>query len=130
MTEADLTFSSMTSADWHPIHADSEFAKGTAIGQRIFHGTFCMHVAAGMATHFPNLGKSVVGALGFREWRFLKPVFVGDTVHVEVEIAAKRPTSDGQRGVLERHIRLLKHSGEVAQEGIAVMLVERGGDTE
>jgi acyl dehydratase len=128
LTEADLTVSCMTSTDWHPIHADQEFAKGTPIGQRIFHGTFCMHVAFGMATHFPNLGDAVIGALGFSEWRFLKPVFIGDTLHAEVEIISKRPTSDGKRGVVERRIRLLKQTGEVVQEGITTMLAAREGN--
>lgn len=125
LTEADLTVSCMTSTDWHPIHADQEFAKGTSIGQRIFHGTYCMHIAFGMATHFPNLGNSVIAALGFSDWRFLKAVVIGDTVHAEVEIVSKRLTSDGKRGVLERRIRLLKQTGEVVQEGITTMLAER-----
>ena len=129
LTEADLTLSCMTSTDWHPIHADQEFAKGTPIRQRIFHGTYGLHIAFGMATHFPDLGNAVIAALGLGEWRFAKAMFVGDTVHAEVEIVSKRLTSDGKRGVIERRIRLVKHTGEVVQEGIATMLARREGNS-
>ncbi len=123
LTEAELALSCMLSTDWHPIHADEEFAKTTRIGRRMFHGTFGIHIAFGMATPFPELGDSVIAASGLREWKYLAPLFVGDTVHVEVEIVGKRVTSDAKRGVIERRLRLLKHSGEVAQEGVAATLV-------
>lgn len=123
LTEAELALSCMLTTDWHPIHADEEFAKTTPIGRRMFHGTFGIAVAFGMATRFPELGDTVIAATGFTEWKYLKPLFVGDTVHVEVEIVGKRVTSDGKRGVIERRLRLCKHTGEVAQEGVAGTLV-------
>lgn len=126
LTEAELALSCMLTGDWHPIHADQEFARTTAVGQRIFHGMFGTAIAFGMATRFPPHGAEVIAALGLREWRFLAPLVVGDTVHVEVQITAKRATSDGRRGIVERRIRLVKHGGEVAQEGIASTLVHRG----
>jgi acyl dehydratase len=126
LTEAELTLACMTSGDWHPIHADAQYAKTSVGGARIFQGTYCLHVAVAMATHFPNLGPAVIGALGFREWKFLAPVVPGDTVHVEVEIQGKRLTSDGKRGLIERRIRLINHSGVTVQDGIATMMATVG----
>ncbi len=123
LTEAELAMSCMLTTDWHPIHADEEFAKTTPIGRRMFHGTFGIAIAFGMATRYPELGDSVIAATGLTAWKYLAPLFVGDTVHVEVEIIGKRVTSDGKRGVIERRLRLLKHTGEVAQEGVAGTLV-------
>lgn len=124
MTEAELVQSCMTSGDWHPIHADAEFAASTPMGQRIFQGTWGVHVALGMATPFPPLGDLVVGALGLSEWRYEAPLRVGDTVHVEVEIAGKRRTGSGERGILERRIRLVRHDGTVVQQGVATNMVK------
>jgi acyl dehydratase len=127
LTEADLHHACMSSGDWHPIHADAEFARTTPLGQRIFQGSYGLHIAFGMATKFPELGDGVIAALGFSTWRYLAPLFIGDTVSVEVEVVGKRPTADGQRGVLERRIRLLNQSGQVVQEGVAQTMVRRHG---
>jgi len=128
LTEADLVYACMSSGDWHPIHADAEFVKNTPLGGRIFQGTYGIHIAIGMASHLPELGDNVIAALGLSQWRYLKPLFVGDTVHVEVTIASKRETSDPKRGIIERQMRLVKHGGEVAQEGaVQTMIRRRGG---
>lgn len=125
LTEAELSWSCMTSGDWHAIHADAEFAARSAAGQRMFQGSYGIHIAMGMATHLPELGNTVIAALGFKQWKFCAPLFVNDTVSVEVELLAKRATSDGLRGVLERGIRLVKSDGTVAQEGVLATLVLR-----
>ncbi|MDB5965772.1 MAG: hypothetical protein JWQ72_2272 [Polaromonas sp.] len=122
LTDADLTIACMTSGDWHPIHADAEYAKSSLGQQRIFHGTYGLHVAIALATRFPDLGSDVIGALGFSEWRFMAPLFVGDTVHVEVEIASMRHTSSPGRGLVERRITLKKADGSIAQQGLAQMM--------
>lgn len=124
LTEADLAQACMTSGDWHPIHADAAYAAGTPAGQRVFQGTYGLHVAVGMATPFPSaMVPEVIGALGLSEWRYLAPLVVGDTVHVEVEVSGKRRTSDGARGVIERRIRLVRQDGVVAQQGLVQTLV-------
>lgn len=128
LTEGDLTMACMTSGDWHPIHADAEFAKSSVAGQRIFQGTYGLHVAMALATKCPDLGDDVIGALGFSDWRYSAPLFVGDTVHVEVEIAAKRLTSRAGRGLVERRITLKKADGSVVQEGTATMMARCKGD--
>jgi|GEM_PF-2848778 hypothetical protein len=48
LTDADLTIACVTSCDWHPIHADAEFAKESIGQQRIFHGTYGLHIAMGI----------------------------------------------------------------------------------
>ncbi len=123
LTEADLTMACMTSGDWHPIHADAEFSKNSVAKQRIFQGTYGLHVAMALATRFPEVGDKVIGALGLGEWRYCAPLFVGDTVHVEVEIASLRQTSRAGRGLVERRITLKKSDGSVAQQGVATMMM-------
>lgn len=122
LTEADLTLACMTSGDWHPIHADAEFAEKSLAGQRIFQGSYGLHVAMALATPFPDLGADVIGALGFSEWRYVAPLCIGDTVHVDVEIAAKRVTGQPGRGVVERRITLRKADGSIAQQGTSQMM--------
>lgn len=129
LAETDLSFSCMLTGSWHPIHADQEHARGTEIGQRILHGCYGLMLACGMASDMPFLGSAVITDLGIRDWRYLLPLFVGDTVHVEMEITGKRITSNPARGVLERRLRLVKASGALAHEGISTLLIARKAET-
>jgi acyl dehydratase len=61
--------------------------------------------------------------LGLEQWQFCAPLFVGDTVHVELELTELRRTSDGLRLVLKKRIGLRKHDGKLAQEGISASLI-------
>ena len=125
LSEADLTFSCMLSGGWHPIHADEAYAQSSPLGRRILHGSYCMVIATGLAADLPFLGSAVITDLGVKDWRYIKPVFAGDTLYAEVEIVGKRITSNPSRGVLDRRIRLVKASGETAQEGISSLLIDR-----
>lgn len=125
LTEADLGFSCMLTGGWQPIHADQEHARSTELGQRILHGCYGLMLACGMAYDMPFLGPTVITDLGLRDWRYLLPLFAGDTVHVEMEVTGTRITSNPARAVLERRLRLVKACGSVAQEGTSALLIAR-----
>jgi acyl dehydratase len=124
LNEHELGLACMLSADWHPIHADARYAAASALGQRVFQGGYGVMLALGMATRFPAVGTRHALALGLQDWQFRAPLFVGDTVHVAVELTELRRTSDGRRVVLKKRIQLIKHDGQVAQEGQGGSLVE------
>lgn len=121
--EADLTFFAMLTGDWNPIHADAEYAQATRIGQRILHGTWGVAVAMGMVANIVEFTDPVIGMLDLRDWRFLRPLLVGSTIHVELEFVSKRIASDGERGILDRRIVLSDHAGIVIQEGRSAMML-------
>ena len=123
LTESELNLACMLSNDWHPIHADAGYAAASAVGQRVFQGGYGVLLALGMSTHFPSVGSRTGLALGTESWRFVAPLFIGDTVHVEVELTGLRRTSDGQRVAMQKRIRLVKSNGEVVQEGLATSLI-------
>ena len=124
VTEADLTIFSMVSGDWNPIHSDAEYARRTPYGQRIVHGVLGVAIVTGMFDRLGIFEDSALALLGIDEWRFLAPILVGDTVHIELEIADKRLTSKGDRGVIDRRIRLVRHDGTVLQEGRMGMMTK------
>lgn len=123
LTESELGLACMLSADWHPIHADAAFASASPAGQRVFQGGYGVLLALGLATQFPSVGQRNALALGMESWRFAAPLFIGDTVHVAVEITGLRRTSDGQRLVVRKRVQLVKADGQVAQDGIASSMV-------
>ncbi len=61
-----------------------------------------------------------------RSWKFKKPVLIGDTVHVEVEIVEKidaRPESSSGKIVMKRTI--INQRQEVVQEGEFILLIKK-----
>lgn len=123
LTEADHTLFMMLCGDWHPIHSDAEYARGTPAGGRLMHGTLGIALAMGMQSGALDFADPMVGALGLREWSFRMPLRIGDTVHVEVEVLDRRVTRDGARYVVERRLSLVRHDGAVIQDGIAAVLL-------
>ena len=123
LTETDLAVFTMLTGDRHPVHADAEYGKTTRFGQRLFHGTFGIAIAVAMATELPALAEPVIAATGIERWKFRAPLFIGDTVHVSVELVAARVADGGAVGVIERQISLVKHDGTVAQVGASGLMV-------
>ncbi|MER6563080.1 MaoC/PaaZ C-terminal domain-containing protein [Streptomyces sp. NPDC001027] len=123
--ESDISLFAGLSGDYNPIHTDDIFAKASAFGQRIAHGPLGFSVMTGLSNRLGIWEASTIALLGIEEWRFLNPIFVGDTVHAVVEIVGKRATSDGRRGVLDRKYTLTNQHGEAVQQGRLPLLVKR-----
>jgi acyl dehydratase len=123
LTETDHGLFMMLVGDWHPIHADADYARTTPFGQRVMHGSFGIALAMGMLGGLFEHDEPIIGALGLAEWQFRAPLFLGDTVHLEMEVVGTRRTSSGDKGIVERKLELIKRDGTVAQSGrSAVML--------
>lgn len=69
--------------DGNPLHSDETFAAATPFGRRIAPGILTAGVVSGViGTKLPGPGCLYVS----QDLRFLKPVFVGDTITARVEI--------------------------------------------
>ncbi len=123
LTEADLTMFSMISGDWNPIHADSVYAADTRYGQRLLHGTLGIALATGMMHELGIFHKSVVAMLSLKEWKFEKPIFIGDTLHLVLDIMGTSPGSSQRVGAIDRRMRMVNQNGEVVQDGRSEVLV-------
>jgi 3-hydroxybutyryl-CoA dehydratase len=84
VTEADVVgFASLT-GDWHPQHADAQWAGSSPFGERIAHGLLVVSLAAGLVPFDPG---RVVALRQVSQATFKRPVRFGDTIHVEGRIA-------------------------------------------
>lgn len=128
VTEADHGLFMMMTGAWHPIHCDEEFAKAGP-GRRLVQGTFGIALALGshLESDLLRSADPLVSALGIQDWSYNGPIFVGDTLHIEVEIASKRLTSSGDRYIVDRLIRLINQDGKVVQQGTARSMWQRSG---
>ena len=123
VTETDLTLFSMLSGDWNPIHADAEFAKQTRYGQRVVHGALGIAMATGMLHQLGVFERSAVAMMSLREWRFLAPIFIGQTLRLRMEILATEAGASLRTGRIDRRLQLLDQTGAVIQEGCTDVLV-------
>jgi len=123
VTETDLVSFAMLSGDWNAIHSDEEFAKSTYYGKRVVHGLFGLSMMTGLLDRTGLFGGSAIAMLGIKDWQFKAPVFVGDTLHFEMEIVSKHLTSKGDRGIVDRRFSLINQRGEVVQEGHIGLMV-------
>ena len=107
VTDADnMLFSAMT-YNPAPIHIDHAYAATTEFGRPLINSLFTLGLVVGLSVQDTTLG-TTVGNLGFGETGFPKPVFAGDTIRVETEVTALRPSKSrpGQGIVTFDHIGL------------------------
>lgn len=113
ITETDIILFAGLSGDWHPLHTDKEFAKETMFKQRIAHGTLILSISTGLVAMAPE---AVAAFYGIDQLRFTAPTFIGDTVHVEVEVLDVTYRDD-HKGVITSKLLVKKQTGETVIAG-------------
>jgi len=98
------------------LHLDEEYCKNhTEYGQRIVNSVFTLGLIVGVSVGDTTLGTTVAN-LGWDEVRFPKPLFHGDTVHVETEVIELRDSKSRPRNgiVIFEHRGFNQHNVLVA----------------
>lgn len=89
VTETDNLLVSTLTHNPAQLHLDAEYMKGTDYGRIIVNSTFTLGLMVGVSVGDTTLGTAIAN-LGWDEVRFPKPVFVGDTLRIETEVAELR----------------------------------------
>jgi acyl dehydratase len=89
VTESDNLLVSTLTHNPAQLHLDAEYMKGTEYGRIIVNSTFTLGLMVGVSVGDTTLGTAVAN-LGWDEVRFPKPVFIGDTLRIETEVAELR----------------------------------------
>lgn len=125
--ECDIITFAGLSGDFLPLHTDAEYAKSTPYGQRIAHGLLGTIMASGLVNR-SELGfrcQTTIMALLGLEWKYLKPILIGDTIHIEVEVVEKKETSKPDRGVVTFVRNVVNQRGEIVQIGTMPLMIRR-----
>jgi len=113
LTEMDNTLFSLMTMNPQPLHLDAEFSATTEFGQRLVNSLFTLGLVIGMTVVDTTLGTTIAN-LGMTDVKFPKPVFHGDTLHVETEVISKRASqSRPNAGVVELEHRGINQRGEL-----------------
>jgi acyl dehydratase len=125
VTETDnLLFSTMTHNP-QPLHIDLEAAKASEFGQILVNGTFTFALMIGLSVGDTTLG-TLVANLGYDKLIMPKPVFIGDTMRAETEVAEIRESkSRPETGIVTFQHILLNQRDEVVCQCLRSALLRK-----
>ena len=87
--EYDVYAFAGVSGDFSPNHVDHEYMSRTPYGQRIAHGVLTMALMSTCSSKLiEELGNPPTVSYGYDRVRFVKPVFIGDTLTVRYRVAS------------------------------------------
>ncbi len=89
ITEADNVWFSALTHNPAPLHLDAEYMKGTEFGRPIINSCLTLAFMVGISIGDTTVGTTVAN-LGWDEVRFPKPLYPGDTIHIETEVLELR----------------------------------------
>lgn len=90
ITEADIVSFAGLSGDFNQIHTDNVYAAKSPAGQRVAHGLLVTSIASGLAIQTGVMEGTVLFFREINEWKFIKPVVIGDTVHAVLVVKETR----------------------------------------
>lgn len=123
ITEADVVLHAGQTGDFYPHHMDAEWCKTQPFGQRMAHGTLIFSVGVGMTAGAINPRAM---SYGYDRLRFVKPVFLNDTIRCKVLIKEKRddPKRKGH-GIVVEALEIVNQRDEIVLVCEHLLLVER-----
>ena len=124
VTEADVVNFAGLSGDFNPLHTNAEFGKHTPFGERIAHGMLVVSMATGMA-NWTGIFEGTTIALMEQVIRYKGAVLFGDTVHLEMKVKEKQPTSRPDRGIVQFAAQMINQREEVVVDGVWTLLMNR-----
>ncbi|AJE49202.1 MaoC/PaaZ C-terminal domain-containing protein [Celeribacter indicus] len=122
ITSTDIVNFACLSGDFNGVHTDFEYCRTTPFGEPIAHAPLVYAVMGGLQYASGVNDGTLLAVLGIDEWRMLKPVKHGDTVHMRSKVLSKKPTSKPGRGVVSFRREFVNQHDEVVQSMTATFL--------
>lgn len=117
VTEHDIVAFAGLSGDFNQIHTDAEYARGTPFGQRVAHGLLGFSIAMGLAVQTGIMEGTILAFREILDWKFSKPIFIGDTIHTEIEVLETKALPRLGGGLVLIKAEIKNQKGETLQSG-------------
>lgn len=121
ITEADIVSFAGLTGDWHPQHADADWAAHSEFGERVAHGMLVLSYAVGLVPIDPE---QVVALRGIDDVSFKRPVRIGDTIRIEGRVEKTKPL-DAELGLVTLLWRVVNQAGELVARARVTVLWRR-----
>jgi acyl dehydratase len=122
ITETDIVLHAGQTGDFYPHHMDAEWCKTQEFQQRIAHGTLIFSVAVGLTAGAIN---PEAFSYGYDRLRFIKPVFIGDTIRARVTIHETREHKKPGHGLVRERVEVLNQRNETVLACEHLLLVRK-----
>lgn len=127
ITDADLVGFAGLTGDFSELHTSDVYAKASEFGRRVAHGMLGLAYAHGlMWARTGELRETAIAFLGINDWRFVGPIFVGDTIFVNYTLAELRDSkSRPTQAIASFDVEVVNQEGAVVQRGKKALLVSK-----
>lgn len=127
ITDADIVAFSGLTGDYSELHTSDVYAKASQFGRRVAQGMLGLAYAHGlMWARTGELRETAVAFLGISEWKFVAPIFIGDTIFVNYRIAELRDSkSKPTQAIATFEVEVVNQDGSVLQRGRKALLVSK-----
>ncbi|WMS40955.1 MaoC/PaaZ C-terminal domain-containing protein [Acuticoccus sp. MNP-M23] len=127
ITDADLVGFAGLTGDFSELHTSDVYANGSQFGRRVAHGMLGLAYAHGlMWARTGELRETAIAFLGISDWRFLAPIYVGDTIFVDYVLAELRDSkSRPTQAVATFDVELVDQDKRALQRGRKALLVSK-----
>lgn len=123
VTEDDIMTFARVSGDDNRIHTDPEFSRTTIFGKQVAHGLLGLAIASGLAWQTGILDGTVIAFREVKEWKFVKPVFIGDSIYVELETVETKSLPRIGGGSVTITLEVKNQNDEVCHRGTWTVLM-------
>jgi len=121
----DLTAFSGLTGDHYQLHTDEVFCQSTRFESRIAHGPFTFTIAVGLVGLSGFYGTGMEALVEVQSLRALKPVYPGDTVHVEARVSRLEDGENPKYGTLHVDYSVINQKGEEVMHFLQIMLAKQ-----
>jgi acyl dehydratase len=125
--EADLIGFAGLTGDFSELHTSDVYAKASQFGRRVAHGMLGLAYAHGlMWARTGELRPTVIAFLGMSDWRFMGPIYIGDTIFVNYVIAEIRDSaSKPGQAIVTFDVEVVDQDDRLVQKGRKAILVSK-----
>ena len=123
ITQGDVALYQALTGSRLPHHCSEPFAQSLGYPSMPVDDLLVFHIAFGKTV--PDISYNAVANLGYADCRFLKPVFIGDTLRAETEIIGLKENSSGKTGVVYVRSNCFNQRNEVVLTWIRWVMVHR-----
>jgi acyl dehydratase len=125
--DADLVGFAGLTGDFSELHTSDVYAASSQFGRRVAHGMLGLAYAHGlMWARTGELRQTIIAFLGISDWRFVAPIFIGDTIFVNYAIDELRDSSSRpSQAIATFTVEVVDQDGRLLQKGRKAILVSK-----
>ncbi|SDQ22466.1 MaoC/PaaZ C-terminal domain-containing protein [Natronobacterium texcoconense] len=125
VTEADFVMHSALAGDWTELHTNKEYAEDGPFDGRIAHGPMTFVQATGFVYRTGIVERTAYAFLGMNYMDLPNPVYIGDTLSLEMEVSEKKDVDHEDAGIVVLDTVMTNQDDTVVFEGDMKFLIKR-----